>query len=525
MGRFRTKKPPFSSVFLLLLYFSCILRCIGQEEQQQNQNPIKTVVVLVLENRSFDHMLGWMKNSINSGIDGVTGDECNPLSTEAKNAQRICFSDDAEFVDPDPGHSFEEVFQQVFGSSGSIPSMTGFVEQALNVSKDLSETVMKGFKPESLPVYASLVREYAVFDKWFSSIPGPTQPNRLFVYSATSHGSTSHVISQLARGYPQQTIFDSIHDNGLDFGIYFQSVPTTFFFRNLRKLKYVFNYHLYDLKFKSDARNGKLPNLTVIEPRYFDLKGYPGNDDHPSHDVANGQKLVKEVYETLRASPQWNETLLIITYDEHGGFYDHVLTPYVNVPNPDGITGPAPYFFNFDRLGVRVPTVMVSPWIKKGTVISRPNGPTPDSEFEHSSIPATIKKIFNLSSNYLTHRDSWAGTFEQVVGELTSPRTDCPEVLPDVAPLRSTGADENKGLSQFQGELVQLAAVLNGDHYLSSFSEEMGKKMNVREAHEYVKGAVSRFIRASKEAFKLGADKSAIVDMRSSLTTRTSNKN
>lgn len=365
MGKFRTKSSAFSSVFLLFITLLSTFRNTHEQQQQQHQ-PIETIVVLVLENRSFDHMLGWMKNYINPSIDGVTGDECNPVSTKGQDTERICFSDDAEFVDPDPGHSFEEVLQQVYGS-GSIPSMTGFVEQALNMSENLSETVMKGFKPENLPVYAALVREFAVFDRWFSSIPGPTQPNRLFVYSATSHGSTSHVKKQLAFGYPQKTIFDSFHENGLDFGIYFQSIPSTLFFRNLRKLKYIFKFHQYDWKFKRDARNGKLPSLTVIEPRYFDLKGFPGNDDHPSHDVANGQKLVKEVYETLRSSPQWNETLLIITYDEHGGFYDHVQTPYVNVPNPDGNTGPAPYFFKFDRLGVRVPTIMVSPWIKKGT--------------------------------------------------------------------------------------------------------------------------------------------------------------
>ncbi|CAL5444409.1 unnamed protein product [Camellia sinensis] len=524
MGRLKARAPPFSSIFLLFLTLSTVSQHNnhGYAIAQQQQQPIKTIVVLVLENRSFDHMIGWMKNSINPSIDGVTGKECNPVSTKDQDhpqTQSICFKDDAEFVDPDPGHSFEAVEQQVFGS-GPIPSMTGFVEQALSMSQNLTETVMKGFKPQNVPVFAALVQEFAVFDRWFCSIPGPTQPNRLFVYSATSHGSTSHVKKQLATGYPQQTIFDSLHDNGFNFGIYFQNIPTTFFYRNLRKLKYICKFHLYGLKFKKDARDGKLPNLSVIEPRYFDIKGLPANDDHPSHDVANGQQLVKEVYETLRASPQWNETLLVITYDEHGGFYDHVQTPYENVPNPDGNTGPAPYFFKFDRLGVRVPTIMVSPWIKKGTVISSPKGPAPNSEYEHSSIPATIKKMFNLSSNFLTHRDAWAGTFEQVVGELASPRTDCPEVLPDVAPLRRTEADENRGLSEFQSEVVQLAAVLNGDHFLSSFPDEMSKKLNVKEAHEYVRGAVSRFIRASKEAIKLGADQSAIVDMRSSLTTR-----
>uniref|UniRef100_K7KL69 Uncharacterized protein n=1 Tax=Glycine max TaxID=3847 RepID=K7KL69_SOYBN len=414
---------PKSSI-LMFVVFLCVFATA------QRQQPIKTVVVLVMENRSFDHMLGWMKESINTLINGVTGDECNPVSTKSPRKDSICFTDDAEFVDPDPGHSFEDVLQQVFGSgSGSIPSMNGFVEQALSMSPNLSETVMKGFKPDSVPIYAALVKEFAVFDRWFSSIPGPTQPNRLFVYSATSHGSTSHIKRQLAKGYPQKTIFDSLHENGLDFGIYFQNIPTTLFYRNLRKLKYIWKFHQYDLKFKRDARDGKLPPLTVIEPRYFDLKGIPANDDHPSHDVAHGQMLVKEVYEALRASPQWNETLFIITYDEHGGFFDHVKTPFVNIPNPDGNTGPAPYFFKFDRLGVRVPTIMVSPWIKKGTVISGAKGPAENSEFEHSSIPATIKKMFNLSANFLTHRDAWAGTFEHVVGDLSSPRTDCPDFV------------------------------------------------------------------------------------------------
>ncbi|XP_061340202.1 non-specific phospholipase C6 isoform X2 [Gastrolobium bilobum] len=459
MGASKPRSPyPLSSIILLFLTLSSVFlhptRCGFATAQQQQ--PIKTVVVLVMENRSFDHMLGWMKKAINPLINGVTGDECNPVSTKNPRKDSICFSDDAEFVDPDPGHSFEDVLQQVFGSgSGSIPSMDGFVEQALSMSQNLSETVMKGFKPESVPVYAALVQEFAVFDRWFSSIPGPTQPNRLFVYSATSHGSTSHVKKQLAKGY-------------------------------------------------------------------FDLKGLPANDDHPSHDVANGQMLVKEVYEALRASPQWNESLLVITYDEHGGFFDHVETPFVNIPSPDGNTGPAPYFFKFDRLGVRVPTIMISPWIKKGIVMSGAKGPAENSEYEHSSIPATIKKMFNLSSNFLTHRDAWAGTFEHVVGDLSSPRTDCPVTLPDVTPLRSSEAKEDAALSEFQSEVVQLAAVLNGDHFLSSFPDEMSKKMNVKEAHEYVRGAVSRFIRASKEAIKLGADESAIVDMRSSLTTRSS---
>ena len=202
------------------------------------------------------------------------------------------------------------------------------------------------------------------FYRWFASLPASTQPNRLYVHSGTSHGATSNIASLLAKGYPQRTIFENVHDAGLSFGIYYQNIPSTMFYRNLRKLKYLNKFHLFG-RFKQDARQGKLPNYVVLEPRYFDLPREPGNDDHPSHDVYQGQMFVKEVYETLRASPQWNETLFIITYDEHGGYYDHVPTP-VNVPSPDGIVGPEPFLFHFDRLGVRVPTIMISPWIEKG---------------------------------------------------------------------------------------------------------------------------------------------------------------
>ncbi|XP_043687971.1 non-specific phospholipase C6-like [Telopea speciosissima] len=519
MEHFKTKPSKFLSTFFIFLILSSVL-FQSTFSAFSTQQPIKTIVVLMMENRSFDHMIGWMQKSVNPLINGVNGTQCNPVSTKSPQSQLVCVTDDAEYVDPNPGHSYQEIRDQVFGINGSqTPSMTGFVEQALSMSTEMSETVMKGFHPNSVPVYASLVSEFAVYDRWFASIPASTQPNRLFTFSATSYGTIGADKFQIFKGYPQKTIFDSLHEDGVDFGIYFQAIPTTLVYRNLRKLRYIPKFHQFDLTFKRHARQGILPNFTVIEPRYFDLLDLPANDDHPSHDVANGQKFVKEVYEALRSSPQWNQTLLVITYDEHGGFFDHVPTP-VNVPNPDGKTGLAPYHFKFDRLGVRVPTIMVSPWIKKGTVVSRANGPTPSSEFEHSSIPATVKKIFNLSSDFLTQRDAWAGTFEEVVGELSSPRTDCPEVLPEVTPLRNTSSEiEGRSLSEFQQEVVHLAVSLNGDHTSGSFNEEIIEKMTVREGHEYVNNVVSNFIRASQEAIKLDAPESAIVDMMSFTTT------
>ncbi|KAG5629020.1 hypothetical protein H5410_000737 [Solanum commersonii] len=455
-----------------------------------SSSPIKTVVVLVMENRSFDHMLGWMKK-LNPEINGVDGSESNPISTSDPKSRRIFFGDQSHYVDPDPGHSFQAIREQIFGSNESSKKpapMNGFAQQALSMDPNMPDQVMNGFQPEMVSVYKTLVSEFAVFDRWFASVPASTQPNRLYVHSGTSHGATSNIASLLAKGYPQRTIFENLDDAGVNFGIYYQNIPATLFYLNLRKLKYVGKFHPYDLTFKSDAKSGKLPGYVVVEQRYMDSKLIPANDDHPSHDVYQGQMFVKEVYETLRASPQWNQTLFVITYDEHGGFFDHVPTPVTGVPSPDGIVGPDPFDFKFDRLGVRVPTIMISPWIEKGTVVHGPNGsPFPTSEYEHSSIPATK--------------------------------------LPTPTKIRKGEANEDKNISEFQEELVQLAAVLKGDHLLTSYPEKIGKGMTVRQGKAYMEDAVKRFFEAGYAAKKIGVDEEQIIQMRPSLTTRSSPTN
>jgi phospholipase C len=277
--------------------------------------------------------------------------------------------------------------------------------------------------------------------------------------------------------------------------------------RNMRQLKYINKFHPYNVTFKRHCKEGKLPNYVVIEQRYLNLKLFPGNDDHPSHDVANGQRLVKEVYEALRSSPQWHETLLVITYDEHGGFFDHVPTPVEGVPSPDGIVSEPAIGFTFDRLGVRVPALFVSPWIEPGTVIHRPSGPEPTSQYEHSSIPATVKKIFGLKE-FLTKRDAWAGTFESVLTRAT-PRTDCPEQLPEPVRLRSAEEAEDHGreISEFQAELVELAAALKGDHATEAYDTgELVKGMTVAEAADYCHGAFAKFREECQRCHECGMD-------------------
>ncbi|KAG0606352.1 hypothetical protein M758_9G134400 [Ceratodon purpureus] len=475
--------------------------------------PIKTIVVLVMENRSFDHMLGYL-NRRNPDIDGLSGAEFNVVVDAASGTSHSLFvSDTAEFVDPDPGHSYQAIQEQVFGPEKTFvdpPPMSGFAINAEKTQPGMSKNVMRAFRPEVVPVTTALATEYAVFDRWFASVPSSTQPNRFFVHSATSHGLMSNNEVTLAAGLPQRTIMEDIADAGLTFGIYYQNLPTLLFYKSMRVAKYSKNFIDYNPHFKADAAAGTLPNYVVIEQRYFDMGSSPANDDHPSHDISQGQMLLKEVYETLRASPQWDNMLIVITYDEHGGFYDHVPTPVTGVPSPDGIDGIAgPYTFKFDRLGVRVPTIVVSPWVQKGFVEHKAKGPmAPFSQYEHSSIPATVRKLFNLPSSHLTAREAWAGTFDHLVMQQPSPRIDTPATLVSPAySLRHAAVNEEATLTEFQSELVLLAASLNGGKSMKT----AGEKMTVAEADFFIKQSVSRFLNAGRAHMNSGGDPNATI--------------
>ncbi|KAL2461401.1 Non-specific phospholipase C3 [Abeliophyllum distichum] len=151
---------------------------------------------------------------------------------------------------------------------------------------------------------------------------------------------------------------------------------------------------------------------------------------------------------------------------------------------------------------------MISPWIERGTVLHGPSGPSSTSEFEHSSIPATVKKIFNLNE-FLTKRDEWAGTFEGVISR-KSPRTDCPETLPEPVKLREAEAEDEAKLSEFQEELVQMTAVLCGDHRKENFPHKLVENMTVGGAVEYVDNAFKKFLDECERAKANGADESTI---------------
>lgn len=365
--------------------------------------------------------------------------------------------------------------------------MSGFAQNAEGMIEGFGHNVMRCFDPSAVPVLSELGRQFAVFDEWYSSIPGNTQPNRFYLHAATSAGMSANDNWKLIRGFDLKTIFESMDDAGFSVGSYFMEVPATLFFKYMRQPSNWSKFHHYST-FLKQAEEGTLPNYVFIDPRYFDLPFAPANDDHPSHDVSEGQVLMKEIYDALRSSPQWNETLLIVTYDEHGGFYDHHPTPLKEVPNPDGLVSQRPYVFDFERLGVRVPTVMISPWIEKGSVVHGPvNGPSASSEFDHSSVHATLKKMFGLES-FLTKRDEWAGTFEDIFSTRSTPRTDCPLTMPTPkASVRKVPQDGKRLLTELQIEFVELAANLNGELV------ENPEKMTVLEGSTFIKRAVNRF--------------------------------
>jgi phospholipase C len=427
------------------------------------QTPIQNVVVLMLENRSFDHYVGYLKQTLNPNIDGLTGNEYNLFNPQDPNSKRVYVNNRSPLVSPNPGHQIPDATLQIFGKQypgpSDVPNMSGFVASAEGMHKGWGVPVMEALSNSSVSVTSALASEFALFDRWFSSVPGPTEINRMYLLSGTSHGLGYNDPIKLAEGMPQRTYFDEFHDQGLTWKIYFDQFPTAMFLKNLRSVNYMTHNYGVLGQFEQDAAKGNLPQFSFIEPAYFSIPLFPANDQHPSHDISHGEVLIKRIYTALRNSPQWNSTLFIVTFDEHGGFYDHV-TPPMNVPNPDGMNANDPVYFGFDRLGVRVPTLMISPWINKGTLIHEPES----GYFDHTSVYATLRKMFNLP-NYLTQRDKYAATFESVLLQRSSPRTDCPTDLPNpktVKTLEMIEMEHSQDMNDLQRGFSDLAANING---------------------------------------------------------------
>ena len=414
---------------------------------------IDHIVVLMLENRSFDHMLGYLSLPPAQGgkgrtdIDGLTGNESNDDENGTTfPVQRMA----SPMMNGDPCHAWSCVEEQLKGNNG------GFLRNYAKMVASNPEFVLHYFTGADVPVFDHLAKDFVVCDRWFCPLPGPTQPNRAYALAGTSDSRKENIPSKellLGNGFKGRTIFQMLPQN-VSWRFYSHDIASLRFFSEFR-VSLVPNIDKIT-KFFNDAKAGALPNVSFIDPD-FGLAVFPGapNDDHPPHDMRHCQNLVSEVYNALIDSPNWPKTLLIVTYDEHGGFYDHV--------SPKQFT-PADDDPEFQKYGVRVPALLISPWVGKGVGFgSSTNGLQPgELVFDHTSILRTILRRFASNGGAtpsMTARVDGANDLSALLTE-NQPRTDATRApsIPNVpVSLRDVFLMEEEK-SDFQMELDMMVA-------------------------------------------------------------------
>jgi phospholipase C len=394
---------------------------------------LKHVVVLMMENRSFDHMLGALYAE-DHRINGLKGDETNPDTTnEPAKVQPVAAFQGQ--LDPDPDHHFPAVHKQLFfGTPGppAAPSMQGFVQSYYDQERNVahSRKIMYYFAADKLPVLHTLARSYAVFNGWFSSIPGPTTCNRAFAHYGTSFGQASLNIFYVKE--PYLSIYERMLKAGRTTKLYYfdPSSSTIEVVNLLKNQPQIFGTYQ---QFLQDCARGELPDYSFVEPNYSDHVGEGGgellaSDQHPDHDVNEGEVFIASIYNAIRQNPDlWKSTALLVTYDEHGGIHDHVPPPactpdgfHASLDDTNGVA------FAFDRLGVRVPAILISPWIPARTVVAGPEDPAKGRVFEHASIPATITQHFIGDYDNRSVREKGAQTFLDLLTDEMRPDSECP---------------------------------------------------------------------------------------------------
>jgi phospholipase C len=430
---------------------------------------INHVFVLMLENQSFDRLLGL------SGIKGTDAalhqvraiDGSNTSMSNSYLGQPYFVKEGAPWsLSSDPNHEFEDVFEQLTGQESKdftpgqpypTPTNSGFVQNFVNAKPkpgDLGD-IMSGYTPDQLPVLNALAKEFAVCDRWFSSMPGPTWPNRFFLHGGSSggldHSPTLAETASWEAGVPggfafqNGSIFDKLKSANLPFRFYRGHNFLTDDYPIVSALRGITPSQSHSITdFKNDLNNNYTPFYTFIEPSYGNILNNTyagGTSQHPMDDVRGGEWLIKQTYEALRNSPVWESSLLLITWDEHGGFFDHVIPPAAVIPGDHPQAGGGTFWdwlksllsiggkksgginkhgFTFNQYGVRVPALVVSPWVPKNTVDG--------TVYDHSTIPATLRALKNQLPS-LTKRDEQANNVLSLLS-LEQTRKDTPLTLP-----------------------------------------------------------------------------------------------
>ena len=437
---------------------------------------IRHVFVLMLENRSFDQILGWSGHTGPSAQGGaqvaVTGPPAGNKNSYT-NDQGRNISVPVSMVSPnqmhlsaDPGHEFPDVLEQLCGAGaqlgphGEYPAMTatGFATSyakalakiGVDVSGNINQ-IMSGVGPNPAPlVLQQLMNSYAVCDNWFSAVPGPTWPNRFFAMAGTSAGlevspnKGQLFASEYLRGFTlgNGPIFTALRRKGLSYRIYkdynnlFADNPAGTLGMGWQTIAAgVTGIHRSEVQvfdtFTEDLQGAYPHQFTFIEPNYGDSGGdtyQGGSSQHPMDGLLGGERLIKATYEAIRNSPLWEHSLLIITYDETGGTYDHVLPPATVAP--DALRTYSKTTFDFKTMGPRVPAVIVSPWVTQGMIDKR--------QYDHTSIISTTMALFG-GGDHLTARDQAAATLLDLMREpIPRPGASCPTTVtvPDMPPTR-----------------------------------------------------------------------------------------
>ncbi|MGC7101963.1 alkaline phosphatase family protein [Amycolatopsis lurida] len=424
------------------------------------------VIVLMLENRSFDHVLGFLDHP-DPGYEGAAGALC-PADPAARRSELVPATPDATAaLGTDPGHSHEAVLKQIYGNTPGLPRMRGFIQSyADTLGRPGKEGPLARFwrwltgrpapiparatdimrcLPESeTPVLSTLAKEFAVLTRWFASVPGETWPNRNFAHAATSGGT----VDIEPRFYGERTIFEQLSGAGHRWAVYHDGIAQVWAFWKLWADTRD-NFHgMRDLV--EHIENDALPAYSFVEPDH----GYglgPGNSQHPANNLTSGasftggEALIARIYNALVTNPAvFAKTLFLITYDEHGGFFDHV-------PARQGLSPltPAENGFDFRLSGVRVPAVAISPLIPRGTI---------DTTFyEHASIPKMVRNLFAPDLPPLTARDRDANDPLATLPLLSHPRTDYRRVpLPSIAAT----AEPPETLNDFEASLLRLGGAV-----------------------------------------------------------------
>jgi phospholipase C len=379
-------------------------------DEKKAADPIKHVIVLMLENKSFDQMLGSLQK-IKPELDGVAEDHLhfNIDFDGNKIYQQVTTTIQMEL---DPYHEVPNVAKQLSQNNGGF--IQDFISNYPSSSASQRQDIMGYYPLGFLPALHALGTEFTVCDRWFASVPGPTWPNRFFALSGTSMGRVtmpekSKDPDLIEIFYQrQESIFDRLNEKKISWRTYCGDFPISLVLAQNRRPDNLIHYRKME-QFYKDV-NGSVetfPEFTFIEPTYL---GENQNDDHPPHNTMKAQKLIADVYNAIRAKEElWKQCLFIVTYDEHGGFYDHVVPPAAQPPDEQATEG-----FDFKQLGVRVPAILISPWVKK---------PVEKTVFDHTSILKYLINKWQLAP--LRERTSKANSIEVALDFTDGPREDC----------------------------------------------------------------------------------------------------